>query len=253
MTFRQKWDSASYQTHTGFVPVLGEGVLELLNAQSDEHILDLGCGDGALTEKILLTGATVIGVDSSESFVSSAKLRGIDARIIDGHELNFDREFDAVFSNAALHWMLKPQLVADNVSLALKPGGRFVGEFGGFGNVAAICTAMRAVAKLMNGDQTLTAPWYFPADNEYQQILLQAGFSNIKISSYYRPTPLPTGMAGWLQVFRQPFFEQFGDRADEALNQVVDLLKPSLCDESGNWIADYVRLKFTADYAGNSL
>ncbi len=246
-TTNQIWDSASYQNHTGFVPLLGESVLKLLNPQSNEHILDLGCGDGSLTEKIMLSGATVTGVDSSDGFVKSAIARGINAKVVDARLLNFDSEFDAVFSNAALHWMLEPQRVADNVAAAIKPGGRFIGELGGFGNVAAICTAMRFVAKTMNGDEALAAPWYFPTSTEYEQVLSQAGFINIKTSSFSRPTPLPTGMAGWLKVFRQPFFAQFDNLADEALDLVVSTLKPSLCDESGNWIADYVRLRFSAE------
>ena len=247
MSLHQEWNSKSYQEHTGFVSTLGEDVLDWLGPVAGEHILDLGCGDGILTEKISDVQAHVVGVDASAEFVASARQRGIDARQMDGHRLEFENRFDAVFSNAALHWMLDPQSVANGVARALKNGGRFVGEFGGFGNVAAIATAMRAVAVEMNGDPLLASPWYFPTTNEYETVLEKAGFHNIKFQSFYRPTPLPTGMAEWLMVMRRPFFEQFASRADLAMEKVLIALKPSLCDQRGNWIADYVRLRFRAE------
>ena len=246
MSSKQRGDSQSYQKHTGFVSVYGEGVLDWLNARVGEKILDLGCGDGALTQKLVELKASVIGVDASGEFVAAAQARGLDTRQMDGHRLDFENRFDAVFSNAALHWMLEPQQVADGVAKALKSGGRFVGEFGGFGNVAAISTAMRAVAAHMDGDTKLASPWYFPTQSEYKAVLENAGFHNIETESFYRPTPLPTGMAEWLYVMRKPFFEQFGDKSDLAMEKVLAALNPSLCDQSGNWIADYVRLGFKA-------
>lgn len=247
MESRQEWDSKSYQQHTGFVSVLGAGVLDWLNPVAGERILDVGCGDGVLTQKIAEICPDVIGVDASAEFVASSIRRGIDARKMNGHQLQFEDEFDAVFSNAALHWMLEPQLVANGVAKAVKSGGRFVGEFGGFGNVAAVATAMRAVAVEMGGDQNLASPWYFPTNDEYEAVLLQAGFDNIEIQNFYRPTPLPTGMEAWLNVMRKPFFDQFGDRSQLAMEKVLNALRQSLCDRSGNWIADYVRIRFRAD------
>jgi trans-aconitate methyltransferase len=247
MNSKQEWDSNSYQKHTGFVSVLGEGVFDWLKPVAGEHILDLGCGDGVLTEKISQSGASAIGVDASAQFVASAKERGIDARQMDGHKLEFENEFDAVFTNAALHWMLEPEMVANGVERALKPGGRFVGEFGGFGNVAAISTAMRSVAHEMNGDPALASPWYFPTNKEYKFVLSTAGFDTIEVQNFYRPTPLPTGMKQWLYVMRKPFFDQFDEQSDVAMQNVLNALEPSLCDQSGNWIADYVRLRFRAE------
>lgn len=242
----QTWDSDSYQRDTGFVSVYGEDVLQWLQPQRGERILDLGCGDGVLTRKIIETGADVVGVDASESFIESARAAGIDARPADGHDLAFSQEFDAVFSNAALHWMTRPTRVIEGVIRALKPGGRFVGEFGGFGNVAALCSAMHAVSREMGGDDALVAPWFFPTVDEYREMLEDQGLQVADIVTFYRPTPLPNGMRSWLEVMRKPFFEQFADRSEEAYEKVMAALEPSLRDHQGTWIADYVRLRFRA-------
>ena len=245
---RQTWKSDSYQHNTGFVSAYGEDVLSWLGAKSGERILDLGCGDGILTRKIGDLGVDVVGVDASPSFVETACAAGLDVRLMDGQALTFNDEFDAVFSNAALHWMLDPQAVLEGVVRALKPGGRFVGEFGGFGNVAAVSTAMQAVGAEMGGNLALAGPWFFPTVSQYSTMLEANGFAVEEITTFYRPTPLPTGIRGWLQVMRGPFFEQFGDRSEEAFAKVEAALRPSLCDHEGQWIADYVRLRFNARY-----
>ena len=242
----QTWSSESYDRHARFVSDLAGAVYEWLDPQPGEAILDLGCGDGALTEKLVHAGASVVGVDASESFVESARTRGLNVQQGDGHSLAFDNEFDAVFSNAALHWMTQPHKVLDGVARALKPGGRFVGEFGGHGNVAAIVVAMRATAMRLDGDASLAGPWFFPSPAVYQKMLTEHGFNVRRIGLFPRPTPLDTGLREWLKLFRVPFFEQFGGRADQVLDEVVSLLEPSLCDADGNWTADYVRLRFEA-------
>ena len=141
----QQWNSSRYSKNARFVSDLGEPVVELLNPQPGERILDLACGDGALTEKINARGAEVIGIDGSADMVAAAKKRGIAARVVDAYQLDFTSEFDAVFSNAALHWMKRdPDAVIQGVHRALKPGGRFVAEMGGHGNVAAINVALCA-------------------------------------------------------------------------------------------------------------
>ncbi|MEZ5841701.1 MAG: methyltransferase domain-containing protein [Hyphomicrobiales bacterium] len=243
---RQTWTSDSYDRNARFVSDLGAGILGWLAPAAGERILDLGCGDGVLTEKIVASGATVVGVDMSDDFLAAARARGLDARKMDGHALSFDREFDAVFSNAALHWMTEPEKVVAGIARALKPGGRFVAEFGGHGNVAAVTTAMRAVGAAMGGDTAIAGPWFYPTEAEYQAILEPAGFTVLRIERFARPTLLPTGIEGWLRTMRQPFFDQFGDRAGEAMSRVVEALRPSLCDRSGNWTADYVRLRVEA-------
>ncbi len=221
-------------------------VVEWLAVEPGEQILDLGCGDGALTEQLVAAGAEVTGVDASEDFVNTAVNKGLDVRLMDGHELVFDGEFDAVFSNAALHWMIEPHRVLDGVARALKSGDRFVGEFGGHGNVAAIVTAMRATAIRRGAEVELAGPWFFPSPEVYSEMLETNGFAVRRIGLFPRPTPLKTGMIEWLKVFRKPFFEQFGSRQIEVLGEVEELLRPSLCDARGNWTADYVRIRFEA-------
>ena len=134
----QTWNPDQYARNAGFVPALGLPVVELLDPQPGERILDLGCGDGVLTEKLASLGCQVVGVDSSAAQVAAAQARGLDARVVDAHELPFEAEFDAVFSNAALHWMRQPEAVIAGVWRALEPGGRFVGELGGAGNIAPV-------------------------------------------------------------------------------------------------------------------
>jgi len=169
------WSADRYEKNARFVSDLGQGVLDWLAPQTGERILDLGCGDGVLTEKLVVAGADVLGIDASQDMIDGATSRGLNVRIADGHALDFDNEFDAVFSNAALHWMTNPDAVIAGVAKALKPGGRFVAEFGGHGNVAAIRTALSAVIKARTGIEN--APdtiWYFPSVAEHQKRLENA-------------------------------------------------------------------------------
>lgn len=244
---QQHWKAESYQQHTGFVPVLGAPVLELLAPKADERILDLGCGDGALTEKLVAAGADVLGVDASDTMIDAARARGLDVRILDGQKLDFDHAFDAVFSNAALHWMLDPDAVIAGVHRALKPGGRFVGEFGGHGNVAAITVAILAVLERRGIDGAALSPWYFPTTDSYRARLEAHGFQVTSIDLIPRPTPLPTDMEGWLRTMAGPFFATLDDDdRTAALGETISLLAPCLRDEQGGWTADYVRLRFSA-------
>src|ERR1700754_3940218 len=143
---KQVWGAEKYDRNARFVSDLGSEVLNWLAPKPGERILDLGCGDGALTEKLVQAGASVLGADNSETLLGAARARGLDVRFIDGEKLAFEAEFDAVFSNAALHWMTRAEDVVKGVARALKQGGRFVAEFGGHGNIAAIVTALRATA-----------------------------------------------------------------------------------------------------------
>ncbi len=202
----QQWDPAAYARNARFVSDLGTPVLDLLAPGRGERILDLGCGDGALTAGIAAAGALVTGVDASPEFIATARTRGLDARVMDGHALTFENAFDAVFSNAALHWMPGPDAVLAGVYRALVPGGRFVGEMGGHGNVAAIVVALNAVLARGGIDGAARSPWYFPTAEEYAEKLMAAGFTVDTIALHPRTTPLPTDMAGWLETFAGSFF-----------------------------------------------
>jgi SAM-dependent methyltransferase len=241
----QHWDAAAYAHNARFVADLGAPVLELLAPQPGERILDVGCGDGALTVQIAERGARVVGVDTAPSLLAAATARGIDARCVDARELPFIGEFDAVFSNAALHWVPEPARVIDGVYRALRPGGRFVAEFGGHGNVAAVRTALAAV--LPAHALRVASPWYFPTADEYAELLTARGFAVEAIAIVPRPTPLPTGLRGWLETFANPFVAGVDDAQRATIfADVTALLAPILCDAHGRWTADYVRLRVAA-------
>jgi trans-aconitate methyltransferase len=244
-----RWNTQSYLRHAGYVPTLGQDVLTLLAAAPGQRILDLGCGEGTLTQKIAARGASVVGIDSSPEFVAAAIERGLDARLGNGEALTFAGEFDAVFSNAALHWMRDADAVLDGVRRALRTGGRFVGEFGGYGNVAAIHVAIRAVLKRRG--IVADAPWYFPTAAQYRAKLEAYGFTVEEVGLHPRPTPLATGLVGWLETFAGPMLDRLpaGDRAD-AISEIEELLQSVLRDDGGQWIADYVRLRFAARLTG---
>ncbi|CAJ0866062.1 hypothetical protein AMST5_01824 [freshwater sediment metagenome] len=243
----QSWNANEYQRHAAFVPQLGAPLLDLLAPLAGERILDLGCGDGALTAQIADKGAQVVGVDSSDDMIAAARARGLDAHVVNGAALNFGQEFDAVFSNAALHWMRDADAVIAGVRRALKPGGRFVGEFGGHGNVAAICVALLAVLDARGVAIEDALPWYFPTVEDYRARLEAHGFTVSEMSLIPRPTSLPTDIGGWLDVFASGVFERLAPQERVAAREdAIRLMRPALCDTAGNWTADYVRLRFAA-------
>lgn len=172
----QQWNVEHYQQYASFVPQLGQSLLELLNPQKGELVLDLGCGDGVLTEKLVAAGCEVIGVDSSREMVEAATKRGINASVMDVRDLLFSNEFDAVFSNAVLHWVKEPEKAVAGIAKALKKGGRFVVEFGGKGNVKTIEEALIHAVEHLYPDGRSLSPWYYPAPEEYQAILERYGF-----------------------------------------------------------------------------
>jgi trans-aconitate methyltransferase len=243
----QEWDAAKYAATGRFVADLAGGVVELLAAQAGEAILDLGCGDGALTEKLAATGAAMTGVDASAGMVAAARARGLKVDEASGDAMHYEGEFDAVFSNAALHWMPNAEAVIAGVWRALKPGGRFVAEMGGLGNIAAIRVAVQAVLAKYGIDAEAVAASFYPSPGQYRRLLEAAGFTVRSIELIPRPTPLPAGMEAWLNTFRNGVLDLLGvEERVPAIEEIVGLLRPALCDADGNWIADYVRLRFAA-------
>jgi len=242
----QRWEPERYRRNASFVPELGHDVLALLAPRRGERILDLGCGDGALTIELAQL-CDVVGVDRSAEQVAAARARGLDARVLDGAALDFDREFDAVFSNAALHWMREPERVIAGAWRALKPGGRFVAEMGGAGNVARVLAALDCALARRGCDGRAANPWYFPSPAEYRARLEGQGFAIALLALIPRPTRLPGALGDWLDTFAESFLALVppGERA--ALKADVEtILRPTLFDPATGWSADYVRLRFAA-------
>jgi len=247
-----QWSASDYAANGAFVPELGAAALALLNPRAGELILDLGCGDGVLTERIVAAGARVIGIDSSEEMVEAARARGLEAYVADaeaglaGHAERFGR-FDAVFSNAALHWMTRAEPVAAGVFAVTKDGGRFAGEMGGAGNLAAIRGALRAELEGRGYEMSAEDPAWYPDPESFAKVYCGAGFGELRAELIERPTPLPAGVAGWVKTFRSglldslmvPEFER-EDLAAAVEARVEDRLRQA----DGSWGADYVRLRF---------
>lgn len=234
-----QWDAVDYAAHGGFVPALGQAALDLLDPQRGEHILDVGCGDGVLTQAILERGASVVGIDNSENMIAAARARGLDARLMDAADLKFSEAFDAAFSNATLHWILAKNRAARAIWFALKPGGRFAGEMGGEDNLARLREALDEVLVLRGyGPPTYAANWY-PSVEQFVEVYEQAGFRDIDARLIERPTPLDHGVAAWVLTFRRGWLDRAGVPADERA-----AIAEAVAARVDSNIADYVRLRF---------
>ncbi len=245
----QTWNPETYTRDAAFVPQLGSGVLEWLAPQANERILDLGCGDGQLTERIVAAGAKVTGIDASAMMVAGARARGLTVEEGSAESMPFlDRSFDAVFSNAALHWVRDQDAMMAEVHRILRPGGRFVAEMGGHGNIAAIRVGFAAVLARHGYADLGDRGNHYPTPETYTRRLAAHGFTVGRMNHFPRPTPLGTGgMTSWLNTFCRGALDALPEDLREiVVAETVALLKPGLCDEEGNWTADYVRLRFAA-------
>ncbi len=245
----QNWDPQAYGREGAFVHQLAGGVLDWLSPQPGERILDLGCGDGKLTARIAGLGAEVTGVDSSLAMAEAARAIGISADHAPAEQLPYPgHAFDAVFSNAALHWVRGQDAMISEVRRVLRPGGRFAAEMGGHGNIAAIRVALIAVLARHGFEDRENEVNYYPSAEAYRRRLQRQGFSVERIELIPRPTRLAAGgMAGWLRTFRRGVLDGLPEGIRETVvNETCELLSPALRDEDGNWVADYVRLRFVA-------
>ena len=244
------WDADRYQRQFGYVSAMAGDLVELLDPRSGETVLDLGCGTGELAERIAATGARVWALDGDPAMVAAARERLGPERVLlaDGHDFRPPEPVDAVFSNAALHWMPRPAEVIARVRAALRPGGRFVAEMGGAGNIAAILGAFAAAAAEA-GLPAPPNPWYFPTPGRYATLLEAGGFRVARMEHFPRPTPLEGGeaaLADWLAMFGRSLTAAVpADVLPRVVSRTSELAAPRLRHD-GRWVADYWRLRFVA-------
>ena len=246
---KQTWDAELYEARHGFVWRFGEGLVELLAPQPGEHILDLGCGPGQLTQKIAEHGATVVGLDSSPEMIGQARQNYPKLHFVlrSATEMIFEDEFDAVFSNATLHWVLDASAAASGMHRALRKGGRLIVELGGIGNVEDIESAVAAATSKYWQSPPVAARFY-PSVGQYSAILEQVGFEVRFAHLYERPTPLEgeNGMENWIRQFCWSQFEPAPkELRSKALTEVIEAVRPKLYRD-GQWYADYRRLRIIA-------
>lgn len=256
-----RWNAAEYDAKHAFVYEKAKGLVELLAPKAGERILDLGCGTGALTAEIASRGAEVLGVDRSEEMIAQARMKfpALRFEVADGRELRLKDEeagFDAVFSNAVLHWIPEAEEVIARVARVLKPacagrpGGRFVAEFGGKGNIQKLVAGFhRAFAALGTQPPDALSPWFYPSVAEYAGLLEKHGLEVREASLFDRPTVLEEGERGlenWIRVFRQAFLEKMGEaEAQRWIREVERQCRADLFRE-GSWVLDYRRLRIAA-------
>jgi trans-aconitate methyltransferase len=248
---QQAWNPTHYDRAGAFVPELAADLLELLLPRPSEHVLDLGCGTGDLTAKLAASGAHVVGLDASGDMLSEARRKypSLSFRLGDGQELDYDQTFDAVFSNATLHWMPRAGDVAAGVARALRPGGRFVAEFGGAHCVQTLRDALRdELTERGLGDERHAAPaWFFPTVPQYARVLEQAGLFVRSALWFERPTQLAGdgGLGTWLELFCLPLLQALGERRAEVVLGVERRCRAALFRD-GSWWLDYTRLRVVA-------
>lgn len=249
---RNRWNAAQYDAKHSFVYEKGKAVVELLAPKLGERILDLGCGTGPLTAEIANCGAEVLGIDQSEEMVAQAKTKfpALHFQTLDARRLPFHAEFDAVFSNAVLHWIPEAEQVIAGVARSLRPGGRFVAEFGGKGNIQHLVAGFRrAFAALQIPEPADASPWFYPSIAEYSALLDRHGLELRHALLFDRPTKLEEGERGlenWIRMFRHTMLEKLGDQnAQRWIEEVVRQCRPHLFHD-GTWVLDYRRLQIAS-------
>jgi trans-aconitate methyltransferase len=247
-----QWNAAQYDAKHAFVYEKAKGLVDLLAPKAGERILDLGCGTGVLTAEIASRGAEILGVDRSEEMISQArkKFPALRFELLDARELRFNAEFDAVFSNAVLHWIPEPEQVIAGVARALKLGGRFVTEFGGKGNIPKLIEGFhRAFSALRMREPEGMSPWYYPSVAEYAGLLERHGLEVREASLFDRPTVLEDGERGlenWIRMFRQTLIESMGEESGQRWIREVERQCRADLFHDGSWVLDYRRLRIAA-------
>ena len=251
VTQKSQWNAKLYDDKHSFVWKRASGLIELLEAKTGERILDLGCGTGHLTAQIAATGAEVAGVDASLAMIQQAreKYPALQFEVMDARELHFAQPFDAVFSNATLHWIKEPALVVAGIAKSLRPGGRFVAEFGGHGNVRELMEAVHRAWRKLSLAGSPSNPWYYPSIAEYSGLLEQHGLETTYAALFNRPTPLEDGERG-LRVLLEMFCGMFLDQLSTDQRQVMiaaieQEARPHLWRDN-QWVLDYRRLRVVA-------
>ncbi|GHV53715.1 methyltransferase type 11 [Synergistales bacterium] len=249
----QEWQPENYKKSAAFVAELGTPVIELLKPRAGERVLDIGCGDGTLTKSLIEIGCGVVAIDASAEMVSAARAAGVDARVADAEKLETafpddSGKFDAVMSNAALHWMDDQYAVVRGVWKLLRPGGRFACECGGEGCVRIIREGIKIALARLGVDYKSRNPWKYPEVGLFAKMLENQGFRVSAIARVDRPTHLADGLRGWLSVFANSHTKGFtSEQRESFFNDVEAYCKPKLYNETSGWTADYVRLRFLAE------
>lgn len=243
----QVWNAERYARDAQFVVDMGADLLTWLKPVAGERILDVGCGEGSLTQKLVDQGALVTAVDSSSEQIALAQKNGLHALVMDAAKLTFTSEFDAVFSNAAYHWVEDIEGAISSAWRALKPGGRLVAEFGGAGNIQSILAALDTVFSRHGLDMQAYLPWHFRSPELWSNWLREAGFIDVEYHHYARPTPINQDITGWLELMAGDFLNpQPPELQIILLNELREALRPALHDDVRGWWVDYVRLRVKA-------
>jgi trans-aconitate methyltransferase len=248
MTKGPQWNAELYDDKHSFVWKMAAGLLELLEAKSAELILDLGCGTGHLTSQIAATGAKAVGVDGSPEMIRQAheKYPALRFEVMDARQIAFPEQFDAVFSNATLHWIKEPEQVIRGIAKTLRPGGRFVAEFGGKGNVGELLAAVKRAWEQVGLAKAAPNPWYYPSISEYSGLLEQHGLEVTYANLFDRPTSLEDGERGlrnWLEMFGGAFLEKLTPSQHDGMLAAVEQEARAAIWRDGHWVMDYRRLR----------